>query len=590
MKYLFLEVIFFVFLIGFYAFHTLILYDPSKLYSTSIAHLLQVNALLQGRLSLSPQPFGLPHDFIWGIHGIQQAWGFGVPLLELPFEWIAQKCGFYPFPDRLILLFYLILMIAVINIALKLALKTLEITAHSLMGTLMRFYLVAWILFNPTMSHPELDVYGQTILYGCIYGYILLSLLLIYVLRPTSQLFFGLCLASGLAWLIRPTLLAFGVVTFGLVAARAYQNRCGIRLMISGILGFCLGIALQLGLNYYCFGSILEFGYSGQYSKFLSVYCYRFGFPFQHEHFGGAFKELMGALFFNNLWATPTVRYRGPTIFHFNVSHLMVIGIGFLSLFSIMFSRLLRESLKNVILLLSFGTISFLLLFIFYLRFPFLCTTYWADFTVSYSAVLIALIMMGYAFITSYSNKKYLSLLFIFAGIFFCLNNKLFFNHDPHQYDLATDKKGVQQIIHRFNRDILYRYDLPQTFYCGSHYYFSRLYHQFEGWKKNQDCSVFPSTLFFLPSNRCLSLNYSILKDQKVPPVQLKRDFTFMKLTDTNVLKDNSGALRITQRFCSDVSISNRPSLYVIGWVEPDQLNWYSLPITLNWVSVADKQ
>ena len=83
-------IIFSVFLIIFLR-HSLLFIDSSRLYSTSIAHRLQTEALLHGHLSLSPQPFGYLNDFVWTGHGLQQNWGLGVPLLKLPFEWCLHN-------------------------------------------------------------------------------------------------------------------------------------------------------------------------------------------------------------------------------------------------------------------------------------------------------------------------------------------------------------------------------------------------------------------------------------------------------------------------------------------------------------------
>ena len=228
---LILELILFFSLIVFYSFHSLLISEPLKFYSTSIPHRLQTNALLQGKLSLSPQPFGIPVDFIWaGQHGMHQNWGLGVPLLRLPFEWGARLCSLGLFPDRLIIIFYLVLMLLAINISLKLVFTSVGIPPHSVVGVLIRFYLIAWILFSPPMSsliQSGLDVYKETILYGCIYSYILLSLLLIYLRRPSDKIFVLLCLASGFAWLIRATLIVYGLVTFIFTVLHAYQTNEG---------------------------------------------------------------------------------------------------------------------------------------------------------------------------------------------------------------------------------------------------------------------------------------------------------------------------------------------------------------------------
>ncbi|MDE2027910.1 MAG: hypothetical protein KGJ11_05160, partial [Candidatus Omnitrophica bacterium] len=189
---IFLEVIFLALLALFYASHTLILSEFPKLYSTAIAPRLQTDALLQGKISLSPEPFGLPHNFIWaGENGMQQNWGMGVPFLRLPFEWLSGKCGLGPFPDRLILLFYLFLTLLVLSLALRTAVESLGMDAYGRIGIFIRFYLIIWVLFCPPMAGlaEKLRVYEETIFYGCLYAYVLLSLLMVYLIRPSSRLF-----------------------------------------------------------------------------------------------------------------------------------------------------------------------------------------------------------------------------------------------------------------------------------------------------------------------------------------------------------------------------------------------------------------
>ncbi|MEI7999635.1 MAG: hypothetical protein WCH62_09060, partial [Candidatus Omnitrophota bacterium] len=147
--YIIIEFIIFIFFVGFYARHSLLLPDSSRLYSTSIAHRLQTNAFLQGKLFLSQYPFGFLHDFIWTEHGMSQNWGLGVPLLKLPFEWLSNQCGFGHFPDRLTLLFYFSLMIIILNTSLRLVLGAFGVVANSVIGVFVRWYFIAFILFTP---------------------------------------------------------------------------------------------------------------------------------------------------------------------------------------------------------------------------------------------------------------------------------------------------------------------------------------------------------------------------------------------------------------------------------------------------------
>ena len=221
--YIILEVIIFVLIIGFYVSHSQLLPDPSKPYSTSIAHRLQTNVFLQGKIFLSERPYGFLHDFIWTDRGMSQNWGVGVPLLRLPFEWLSKRCGFGPFPDRVTLLIYFSLMIILLNVSLRLILGTVGLAVNSIVGVLMRWYFISWILFCPAIGgliQWHFEVYEETVFYAFICSVVMLSLLWIYILKPSSQIFLSICFLAGLAYLIRPVLIIYGATTLPPIAYR----------------------------------------------------------------------------------------------------------------------------------------------------------------------------------------------------------------------------------------------------------------------------------------------------------------------------------------------------------------------------------
>ena len=604
---LILEIIIFILLIVFYIQHSLILSTPLKFYSTFLPYRLQTNAFLQGKLSLSQETFGLPWDGIWaGTCGIQQGWGLGVSFLRLPFEWGAKLCGLAPFPDRMVLVFYLALTIFILNIALRFLLRNFGIVVHSPIAVFIRFYFIMGALFCPPMSgliQFHLSQYEDAIFYGCMYSYVLLSLLLIHTVKPSNKIFFGVCLASGFAWLIRPTLISYGLVTFVLAVIQVWQEKRGFRLIVIGTLCFCLGVLTDLWFNYLRFGEILEFGYRGTVTSLPTViYMSRFGYPYQGEPFLFAFKELMGVLFFNFQWESHTFRYRVHSFSPFNLSHLIVLGTGGI-VFLLMIFGILRKKLELMIshrfrviyFLLSWGFICFFLVFVFYMHAISLEDRYFAEFAVAFNAILMALIMLGYHYMGSYwhwkKGKVLIFLFFIILGVLFYFNDKAFFTYkDDRQNNFATDKKGAKNLVDSFYKETSVRASLPETFHCKGSDSIPGLYFQFTGWNIKTDCSVFASTVFFLPSKNCISLNYSIQKRQQLPPTQVKRDFTFLKLVDTKIFKEQSDLSIITQRFCSDAVYSSKPALYSIAWVTPDKLNNNNLPITLNWASLADER
>src|SRR5262249_4898238 len=51
------------------------------------------------------------HDLAWTPHGVQQVWGLGAPLWQLPFEAFGRLVGLSPFPDRIALAAWLAVML-----------------------------------------------------------------------------------------------------------------------------------------------------------------------------------------------------------------------------------------------------------------------------------------------------------------------------------------------------------------------------------------------------------------------------------------------------------------------------------------------
>ena len=616
-KYLYfiIESFILIILMVFYATHSMLLPDPSKPYSTEIFHRLQTNALLQGKIFLSPKPFGFIQDFNWSDHGMSQNWGLGVALLILPFEWIAQQCGFAPFPDCLILLFYLALMIILLNVSLKLLLMPFGLTAYSPMGLLVRWYFITWILFCPAISgliRCHYYVFEKTIFYGCIYSFTLLSLFWIYLRRSSDRVFLVLCLVSGLACLVRPTLIFYGLTTTMLAMIHAYQDKRNTRLIVIGAILFCLGVGVDLTLNYYRFGSIFEFGYSTSISGNPRLdYALRFDYPFRREPVLIAAKELIGSLFFNYLWQSDTYHFLEWTFDAFNASHLIFLAFGGIFYIFLVLSGLLRRKFvlwnmdtvcsRTIFFSLSWGIISFGSLFIFYLHCPALASRYLTEFAAAICVIVITLILPCIYWTFSYCNErqnKIVLVLFLIAlGLFYYFSNWSFFKFDYPSFKkkgygiFVTDKKGLQDLLASFNQSILLNRHLPDSFNCGQSSSFTGLSAQFSGWDISKSCSVVGATSIFLPTERCITLNYSFLNLNHPPSIRVKRNFEFLRSYESRIVKTdpvNSHQEQITQVFCSDKLPVNPIALYSIGWGTPDQLRG-QLSVMLNWVSVADR-
>jgi len=613
LKYLYLviEITIFISLLWFYASHSQLLPDPSKPYSSCIAYRLQTNAFLQGKLSLSPRPFGAQHDFHWTENGLFQNWGFGVPLLRIPFEWTAQLFGFNPFPDKLIVLFYLALMVIILNQCFKLVFTPLGLTSHTAKSLLIRWFLISWILFCSVIANLityDMGVYHEAIFYGYIYTCILFSLFWVNIRTPNNMSFLTLCLLSGLGYLIRPTLIFYGLTTFSLAVIYVYQYSRNIRLIFWGTLCFGLSAFVNLWLNYICYGSIFDFGYASAITGSPpDFYGLRFlDYPFKREPFLSAAKELLGILFFKHPWLSPTFRMRELSFSTFNIIHLIVLMGGVIlfiisSFFKLSKQIFLNKSTHDLLKLLyyplSWGLISFSFLFIFYLRCIGMSSRYCCDFSAALNAIFIVLILLGAIALNSYCdrhrNKKIFFIFFVAAGtLFYFCNNAFFITHSAHGIEM-TNKSIINKLVTSFNQDSLLNPLLPETFYCGQSSPDYKLPHQFAGWDISRDCQVNSASSIFLPSKKCITLNYSFSNLKQCPPIQAKRNLVFLKLTTSQIIKSSPTAPskeQITQRFCSDSFPSNSVALYTIGWTLTKDIGWDKLPITLNWVSVSENK
>jgi len=409
--------------------------------------------------------------------------------------------------------------------------------------------------------------------------------------------------------LVRPTLLSYGLVTAILVTFLSYRNDRKLRPVVMGILCFCIGIALGLWFNYLRFGSIVEFGYSGQMCPDPAVnYSTEFGYPFRYEPFFSAAKELLGQIFFYNWWQSHTFRQREFDFVVFNASHLFLLGVGLILFILILKSKFNHSKPNNdpsrmILYFMSWGFINTGMLFCFYLYAPWLNSRYLCDFSAAFHSVIIGTVLIGLSskgFGGRYKRgSKILLVSFIVLTIpFFYFNGSRFlkFKYQPykrHHYMWIDSKENVQKMVNSFYSRISLNPDIPETFYCGQRYFIPGLKYQFTGWEIEHDCSVGATTVFFMPARPCLTISYSIDDQQALPPVKVKRGLEFLRLINSKVIgKDVKTPYmkRVTQSFCSDKAEGQALAFYNIGWVRDTELNNNALPIKLNWVSVSSEK
>ena len=340
---------------------------------------LQTEALMRGELALQPVPYGHRHDWAWG-NGIQQIWGLGVPLLQLPFEAAANLFGFFGFPDRLIFLTFYLLVTVIFWKSLNSATNPPLSDKEQLIRRLQNTPILLFAMLNPafiTMMRAKFGPYEEVTAYGYLWAFMLLSLIYLFLNNPQRRLYLLICLLAGFSANIRPTTGAYGVMTFLIVFYLAGQNR--IRGRWAGLPLFLAGSLFLLMTNYLRFGNPIEFGHSLLLTGAPVIdYLLKFDNPLHWIPFTSSAFELLSALFFTDiskdsiLWQSNVPRMREFNFEPYNFFTLILLLASWL----VVARGLVRAKIKGLFenrgepLMIGMGTIwsfcSFLMLFYFY--------------------------------------------------------------------------------------------------------------------------------------------------------------------------------------------------------------------------------
>ncbi len=264
-----------------------------RAYSGSGVYRAQVDALLAGRLALSPSPDALAHDLAWTPSGVQQVWGLGVPLWQTPFELMARAIGAEPFPDRIAMLVWIALAWFVLIRAFHRSGEPWWIGAGSVLITAL---LPAFL----AMLRGRMGIYEEAAVYAYTGALILVGGLVAFVRTPTRNRYLLLIAAAGLTGLIRPTVWFYGLGTAVLATAiyvRAHGRRV-LPIVAIGAVLFVAGGAALYQSNRARFGSGTEFGHRlNIHSLPGNIVATRFSYPFERAGWIDASRELVGSLF-----------------------------------------------------------------------------------------------------------------------------------------------------------------------------------------------------------------------------------------------------------------------------------------------------
>lgn len=281
-------------------------------YAPHPAYRAQVDALLDGRLALTPAPDGLIHDLAWTPSGVQQVWGLGAPLWQLPFEALGRAVGVSPFPDRVALLAWLAAMwFAVIRAfrprdvgeirpddqrRVRGGTRALDSRAMQLGAVLITALLPGFV----ALLRGRIGIYEEAAIYAYGAAMMLLAGVIAMLRKPTTTRYLILVAFAGLTGLVRPTVWFYGLAAALVATAILVRNhgRPAGRAIALGLALFVAGGGALYASNAARFGSGTEFGHRlNVHSLPGNVVATRFSYPFERVGTVAAAEELVGSLF-----------------------------------------------------------------------------------------------------------------------------------------------------------------------------------------------------------------------------------------------------------------------------------------------------
>lgn len=494
---------------------------------------LQTQAFMRGELALQPLPYGHRYDWAWG-NGVQQLWGLGVPLIQLPFEIIARLFGSFGFPDRITFLLCYILVAVIFCKSLD---STINPNVNNIERMRERIKLIPLLLLaflNPafiTMMRARFQPYEEVTAYGYLWALMLFALMHLFINNRRSYLYLLICLLAGFSPNIRPTIGAYGAVSFLIVFYLACQSR--IKFRWTGLPVFMAGIIFLLVTNLLRFGSPLEFGHRLILDGDPPVdYLLKFDNPFNWLPFSSAALELLSALFFIDLyklnvlkeglfWQADVLRLREFNFKPFDSLTLVllllawvIVAIAWLQKRKSSFSSgVEREGIIKWDGLWSFC--SFTILFSFYSRTPALASRYLVDFG---PAIVVAISVL-YLYISDFMKDRLPRSLAFISGIALCIlfSGWVFIGLSQariaplYQYlqeieitNVATVETAKKKLVQMRQTKAQ---PLPVGYHCGDKEALYGIPVNNTGWGILTDCTVSLATTHFLDNPTCLAIH-----------------------------------------------------------------------------------
>lgn len=502
-------------------------------YSFDQSFRLQTEAFLKGKLAIQPVPYGHRHDWAWG-SGMHQLWGLGVPFLQLPFNLLAKLFGVFGFPDRIIFLIFYIIISAIFWKALD-STATLGIPVEeSFKKRVSNLPVFFFAFLNPgfiAMLRAKFGPYEEAIAYGYLVSFLLFALLILFANNRRVYLYFVICLLSGFSPIFRPTVGAYGLITFLLAFYLAKAGK--MRLIWAGPFIFLIGIASILWTNYLRFNNPIEFGnFVGLTGSPMADYIGKFDNPVNWFPFTTSAKELLSALFFIDfyrlyvlnqgiLWQSNPLRWFELNFKPYDFVTLVLLLLGWVvAAAAPLACRNKRPFLpdeKTKDLIKAAGTwsfVSFIMLFLFYSRWPGLLSRYLVDFGPAIVIGISILYLYLMDIISAYLPRKVSSPLniavcalfisWVFISIIQARIIPLYGHLSKVELTNVTTSEVAKKKLQEMRRTE--GPSLPTVYRCGDQEYKYEIPYNNAGWDISASCTVSLVTTHFLENARCLGI------------------------------------------------------------------------------------
>lgn len=488
---------------------------------------LQTQAFMRGELAIQPVPYGHRHDWAWG-NGMQQVWGLGVPIIQLPFEIIARVFGFCGFPDRIIFLMAYLSVAMILWKSLDIAVNPQLTRKDVIEKRIQNIPMLIFVFLNPafiTMMRAKLGPYEEVIAYGYLWSIFLFALLSLFIKNRNPFLFLMICFLSGFAPNLRPTAGAYGLATFLILFYLAYRHKN--RFLWLGIPVFASGNIFLLITNYLRFGDPSEFGHSLLLTKAPFIdYILKFDNPVLRAPFWSAALELISALFFidiskeNLLWQSNVPRTREFNFEPFGIFTLLLLLLAWVMVFMILLMNrnsgyASKSSRKEINYAGSiWSLVSFVMLFYFYSRSPAIASRYLVDFG---PAIVIGILPL-YFYLTGLLRENIpgrLSLIItvavsvIVSGIILMNLSQariaLFYQHlSKVELTNVTNARVAKDKLLQMRRTK--EPHIPGGYICGEKEALYEIPYNNGGWDFYGGCEVSPVTTHFLDNPECIAV------------------------------------------------------------------------------------